>query len=131
EVVSRAAEPSRPLVESRHQTLRVAVPSQPVTIEVDSARLAQALVNLLHNASRYSEQQAEIRLSARVEGGDLVLSVSDSGIGIPTEVLPKVFDLFGRPGVHRPQGGLGIGLTVVKRLTEMHGGRAAAESGGA
>src|SRR5205814_324661 len=83
----------------------------------------------LRNASRYSEQQAEIRLSARVEGGDVVLSVSDSGIGIPTEVLPKVFDLFGRPGVHRPQGGLGIGLTVVKRLTEMHGGRAEAESG--
>jgi len=121
EVVSRAVEASRPLVESRRQTLRVSVPSQPVTIEVDPARVAQALVNLLHNAARYSEQEAEIRLSAHIEAEDLVLSVSDSGVGIPAEMLPKVFDLFGRAGVQRPQGGLGIGLTVVKRLTEMHG----------
>jgi PAS domain S-box-containing protein len=131
EVLTRAVETGRPIVEARRHTLQVSLPPDPVTIDVDPARLAQAVGHLLHNAAKYTEEEGTIRLSARVEEEDLVLSVRDSGMGIPKESLPKIFDLFGQAGVERPQGGLGIGLTVVKRIVEMHGGSVAAESGGA
>jgi signal transduction histidine kinase/ActR/RegA family two-component response regulator len=98
----------------------------------DSVRLAQIVANLLNNAAKYTEDGGRISLSARREGNHAVISVRDSGVGIPVEVLPRVFDLFAQADrtYHRAQGGLGIGLTLVRTLVELHGGTVAAKSDG-
>ena len=92
--------------------------------DVDPTRLEQVVVNLLNNAAKYSENGGHIRLSARDEGDEVVISVRDRGVGIPPEKLPQMFELFaqGDRSLARSEGGLGIGLTVVKKLVEMHGG---------
>jgi CheY-like chemotaxis protein/anti-sigma regulatory factor (Ser/Thr protein kinase) len=99
---------------------------------VDPTRLEQVVVNLLNNAAKYSENGGLIRLSARVEGAEVVLSVKDRGMGIPPEKIPQMFELFaqGDRTLARSEGGLGIGLTVVKKLVEMHGGSVTATSEG-
>ncbi|HEY8506686.1 MAG TPA: ATP-binding protein, partial [Gemmataceae bacterium] len=131
-VVRAAAEAGRPLLGEAGLELSLELPEGPVLLEADPARLEQVIANLLHNAARYTERGGRVRLAARREGSDAVVSVRDSGAGIPAEALPRLFDLFAqadRP-LERARGGLGIGLTLVRRLAEMHGGSVAAASDG-
>ncbi|HEY8505291.1 MAG TPA: ATP-binding protein, partial [Gemmataceae bacterium] len=131
-VAAEAVETVRPLVEARRHELRVDLPPRPVRVLGDPARIEQVLANLLHNAAKYTEVGGRITLAVRPDGPDAVVSVADTGIGVPPEMLPRLFDMFAQVegSVERSQGGLGIGLTLVKRLVEMHGGTVAAASDG-
>jgi CheY-like chemotaxis protein len=128
-----AVETSRPLIEAARHELAVDLPAEPVTLVADPVRLAQIVANLLNNAAKYTDEGGRISLAARREGNHAVISVRDSGVGIPAELLPRVFDLFAQADrtYHRAQGGLGIGLTLVRTLVELHGGTVAAKSDGA
>ena len=132
-VVERAIETAQPTIDARGHRLAVSLPAEPVFIHGDLIRLAQVLSNLLVNAAKYTPQAGEIRLAASTGHDQLRIRVKDTGIGMPPELLPKVFDFFvqGSRSLERSQGGLGIGLTLVKRLVEMHGGTVAAHSAGA
>jgi PAS domain S-box-containing protein len=132
EVVATAVETSRPLIDAHRHTLTVSLPDCPVRVEADAARLAQALSNLLNNAAKYTEDGGRIELIAEFVGAEAVLRVRDNGVGIAPEMLPQVFDMFMQveSSTDRSQGGLGIGLTLVRRLVEMHGGRIEARSEG-
>jgi PAS domain S-box-containing protein len=132
EIMERAVEASRPLVERWGHQLTVTLPPQPVRLEADAARLAQVFSNLLNNSAKYTDQGGQISLSAAMEGDEVVISVRDNGMGIPTEMLPRIFDLFTQVdrALDRSEGGLGIGLTLVKRLIEMQGGTVQAKSEG-
>ncbi|HZZ94485.1 MAG TPA: PAS domain S-box protein [Usitatibacter sp.] len=132
-IVARAIETSRPLIDSRHHHLAVSLPTDPVRVEGDVARLAQAISNLLNNAAKYTDDGGEIALRVEVEHGEALIRVKDNGIGIAGDELARVFDLFQQSerSLDRAQGGLGIGLTIVKKLAEMHGGRVEAMSEGA
>lgn len=131
-VVADAVETARPAIDSRRHELTVSLPGEPVALDADPIRLAQALTNLLNNAAKYSEPGGRIALAARREGPDVVLGVRDSGLGIAPEMLPRIFDLFMQEGRSSEwsQGGLGVGLALVKRLVEMHGGIVEARSEG-
>jgi signal transduction histidine kinase len=131
-VVEGAVETSRPLIETRHQQLVVEVPPEPLILEGDPVRLAQVFANLLNNAAKYTDIGGQIWLTVRREGQAVAISVRDSGVGIPAEMLPRVFELFTQVdrSAGRAQGGLGIGLTLVKNLVEMHGGSVAVQSEG-
>jgi signal transduction histidine kinase/CheY-like chemotaxis protein len=132
-VLQGAVETTRPLIDGSEHELSVVLPPEPVYVDADPARLAQVFANLLNNAAKYSEPNGRIVLTVDRRGSDVVVSVRDFGIGIPEEMLSRIFDSFtqvNRP-LERGQGGLGIGLTLVKRLTEMHGGSVAAHSDGA
>ncbi len=132
-VVRSAVETSRPLIEAAGHQLTVAVPPEPLTLEGDPVRLAQVFANLLNNAAKYTEDGGRICLTVRREGGDAIaVSVRDTGIGISADMLPRVFELFTQVdrSTRRAQGGLGIGLTLVKSLVEMHGGSVEARSDG-
>ena len=131
-VVTHALETSRPLIGARNHTLSVDLPREPVWIEADRARLSQVLANVLNNAAKYTGDGGEIALAVDREGHEAVFRVRDSGIGIPPEMLSQVFDLFTQVdrSLDRSEGGLGIGLTLVRRLIEMHGGSAHARSEG-
>src|SRR5262249_38213285 len=131
-VARQAVEASRPFVESKHHRLHIHLPSDPLPMHGDPARLAQVLTNLLINAAKYTEEGGEIWLSVRREGHDAIVSIRDTGVGIPPEMLSAVFDLFIQVDheIDRTQGGLGVGLTLVKRLVEMHGGSVRAFSDG-
>ena len=134
--VSRAAavavETSRPLIDARRQELTVALSPEPLWVTADAARLAQVLANLLNNAAKYTEQGGRISLTAAREGDEAVFRVRDTGVGIPEEMLPRVFELFTQVdrSLDRSEGGLGIGLTLAHRLVEMHGGTLQAFSDG-
>jgi signal transduction histidine kinase/CheY-like chemotaxis protein len=132
EVISVAVEMMSPLVEARAQVLTISAPTSGLPVMADSARLAQAIANLLANANKYTEAGGRIEVVAAADGSDAVVSVSDSGIGIAPDTLPRVFDLFvqDKRAPDRTQGGLGIGLTVVKALVELHGGSVSARSAG-
>lgn len=132
-IVQRAIDTVRPLVERHCQRLTVVLPSDPVRFEADSVRMAQVIGNLLNNASKYTPEGGQIELHAEVQKDQLTIIVRDSGIGISPEVLPQIFELFtqDKRSIDRSQGGLGIGLTVVRRLVEMHGGSVVAHSDGA
>jgi PAS domain S-box-containing protein len=132
EVVATAVETSRPLIEAHRHTLTVSLPDYPVRVEADAARLAQVLSNLLNNAAKYTEDGGRIELIAERAREEAVLRVRDNGVGIAPEILPQVFDMFMQieSSTDRSQGGLGIGLTLVRRLVEMHGGRIEARSAG-
>lgn len=131
-VVEHAVEACRPSCEQAGHTLEVVLPPEPVFLNADSARLAQVLGNLLMNSCKYTERGGHISLAASCEDNQLVVKVTDSGIGIPPEMLPKVFDLFTQVNnsIERAAGGLGIGLSLVKRLVELHGGTVTASSAG-
>jgi PAS domain S-box-containing protein len=131
-IVTRAVEGSRPLIDARRHALEVVVPEDELQVEGDPTRLAQVLWNLLNNAAKYTPEGGRIRLVVEREPGAVLLRVRDTGVGIPGEVLPKVFDLFTQADrtLDRAQGGLGIGLTLVRQLTEMHGGTVEAHSEG-
>jgi signal transduction histidine kinase len=130
--VSHAVETSRPLVDENRHQLTVSLPPRPVAIRADPTRLQQILVNLLTNAAKYTDSGGRIWLTAEVAGFVLVLRVRDSGIGIAPDLLPRIFDLFRQGPGHqsRNQAGLGLGLTLVKWLVELHGGSVAARSDG-
>jgi two-component system CheB/CheR fusion protein len=132
-VVHHAVEASLPLIEARHQKLSVRIPEEPLLVKGDLVRLDQVISNLLNNAAKYSDAGKDIELAVEGSGQWVTVRVQDHGIGIPGEVLPHVFDLFTQAdhSLARTQGGLGIGLTLVKRLVEMHGGRVEAHSDGA
>ena len=121
-----------PLVAARQHEFSVSAPQDVLWLDVDPARIQQALVNLLSNACKYTPAHGVIQLTAHLEGDKVVISVKDNGVGIALDVLPKVFDLFtqGERSLARSEGGLGIGLTMVKSLVEMHGGSAVARSKG-
>ncbi len=131
-VIARAVETTRPLIDSRRQELMVALPPRPLKVEGDSTRLAQVVGNVLNNASKYTPEGGRIRLQLHAEEDEAVIAVSDSGIGIPPEMLGNVFDLFTQVNraLDRAHGGLGIGLALVRKIVEMHGGRVSASSAG-
>ena len=132
-LVSKAVEVVTPLVHERQHQLHVAVPPEDIWLDVDDFRICQVLTNLLTNAAKYTERGGEIGLSARREGATIAIGVTDNGIGIASDLLPHVFDLFvqGRQNSDRRQGGLGIGLALVHNLVKMHGGSVTAVSEGA
>ena len=132
DVVNRAVESARPFLESREHELTVSVEPSPLLLDGDPTRLEQVLSNLLNNAAKYTDEGGQISLSAGIESGEVVLRVRDTGIGIEPEMQPRVFELFAQvdASIHRSRGGLGIGLTLVRSLVEMHGGSVSASSGG-
>lgn len=127
-----AVEASRPLIEGGRHRLEVSLPAETITFEADGVRLAQVFANLLNNAAKYTEEGGRIWLTARRRGDWLVVSVRDSGIGIPATMLPMVFEMFTQVdrSLGRAQGGLGIGLALVRRLVKLHGGSIDAHSRG-
>lgn len=131
-IVRSAVETSRPLIEGGLHNLWVSIPEEPLFIHGDPVRLAQVLSNLLNNAAKYTDPAGEIRLDVRRAGEWGEISVRDTGVGIASEMLPRVFDLFQQINrdSERSQGGLGIGLTLVKSLVELHGGTVVAQSAG-
>jgi signal transduction histidine kinase/CheY-like chemotaxis protein len=132
QAVQAGVEASKPVIDSLGHQLSVWLPPEPVLVDADPVRLAQVVSNLLNNAANYSARGARIHLAARREGSELRLSVTDTGVGIREEDLDSIFGLFvqvGRPSARR-QGGLGIGLSLVRSLVEMHGGRVEARSAG-
>src|SRR5262249_54350980 len=137
--VGRAVETAEPLLTERGHQLSIHLPPGPVYLEADPVRLAQVFANLLTNAAKYTEPGGRIRVAAEVTGrrGEpaphVVVRVCDTGVGIAPDMLPRVFDLFVQVdnAAARSQGGLGIGLTLVKSLVELHGGTVAVQSDGA
>jgi PAS domain S-box-containing protein len=131
-VVQNAVEACRPLIEASGHELTVSVPQEPLYLDADLTRLAQVFVNLLNNAAKYTNRGGHIRLTVEREGGEVAVAVEDTGIGIPADMLPRVFEMFTQVdrSLERSQGGLGIGLSLVKRLVEMHGGTVEAHSDG-
>jgi signal transduction histidine kinase/DNA-binding response OmpR family regulator len=131
-VVADALETSRPLVDARRHELNVSLPPAPLQLRADPARLAQVIANLLNNAAKYTSECGKIGLTVRNEGDEVVFRVRDNGVGIPLEMQARVFDLFTQveDTLDRSQGGLGIGLTVARRLVELHGGKIEAHSDG-
>jgi len=131
-VIEQALEQARPLIEERGHQLKLKLPSTPMLLNADPDRLEQIFANLLSNAAKYTEIGGRISIDVRREDPNVVISVSDDGIGLALELRDRIFDLFVRSsdsGVSSP-GGLGVGLTVVRRLTEMHGGSVEARSEG-
>ncbi len=131
-IIEDAIETVAPALNEAGQHLEVDLPNQPLPIEADGERMAQVFANLLSNASKYSDPDASIRLHARVEGENAVVEVIDEGVGLASDKIGSVFDLFVQAdtSLERSRGGLGIGLTLVQQLVEMHGGRVAARSPG-
>jgi len=131
-VAARAIEMASPLFEQRSHRLTVDVPRHGLPVEGDLVRLSQVVANLLTNAAKYTDPQGHIQLSAAHEGDEVVLTVADNGMGIAPDMLASIFDLFVQGGraLDRAEGGLGIGLTLVKTLTNLHRGRATAHSDG-
>jgi PAS domain S-box-containing protein len=124
-IVDGAVETARPLIDQRMHELSISLPQETLWLNADAARLEQVVVNLLTNAAKYTEEKGHIWLSVQVEDDECVLRVRDTGVGIAPALLPKIFDLFTQAerSLDRSQGGLGIGLALVQRLTELHGGR--------
>jgi PAS domain S-box-containing protein len=131
-VVAQALETGRPLIDARQQELTVSLPPEPLQLEADLTRLAQAVGNLLNNAAKYTEEGGRIWLTVERQHREAVLRVRDTGIGMAPEMLTRAFDLFVQAdrSLDRSQGGLGIGLTLVRSLVQMHGGSVQAFSDG-
>ncbi len=132
DVVALAIETASPIIETARHTLIVDVAKEGLVVDVDRVRMAQIIANLLTNAAKYTPPGGRIRVAAAVDGGDIAISVEDNGTGISDELLPRVFNLFvqARQTLARSQGGLGLGLTIVRSLVTMHGGTVTAESEG-
>lgn len=132
-VVAQAMDMARSLIEAKGHHIELHLPAVPVWLRGDPVRLAQILLNLLDNAAKYTPEGGRIELSAEVAGPSIEIRLRDNGIGIPDDLLPRVFDLFqqNERSLDRAQGGLGIGLTLVKRLVELHGGEISVASDGA
>jgi CheY-like chemotaxis protein/two-component sensor histidine kinase len=131
-VVRSAVEAIRPLVEAAAHELTVTLPPEPVHLDADPTRLTQVFSNLINNAAKYTERGGHIWLTGERRGGEVVISVRDTGIGIAAEHLPRLFEMFSQvaPALERSQGGLGVGLSLVRGLVGLHGGSVEAHSGG-
>jgi PAS domain S-box-containing protein len=131
-VIRQAIDTSRPAIENARHKLTMTLPMQTIWLNADPIRLAQVFGNLLNNACKYSEPEGRITLTAEVQEHEVAISVKDTGIGIPAKMLPRVFDLFTQvdQSLERSQGGLGIGLSLVKNLVELHGGSVSVTSEG-
>ncbi len=131
-VVETAVEASRPIIDAAGHVVRLALPEEPLWLDADPTRLAQVVSNLLTNAAKYTPQGGRIELAAASEGREVILRVTDTGLGIPPAMLTEVFEMFAQVNrtLERSQGGLGIGLALVKRLVELHGGTIIADSSG-
>jgi signal transduction histidine kinase len=132
DIVARSLETADPLIRRKHHKVSINATSWNLHVEVDPERMVQCLSNVLTNAAKYTEPGGEIHVDLRDEAGEVVIRVSDNGVGIPADLLPRVFDMFvqGERTLDRSQGGLGIGLCVVKRLMEMHDGSVIIRSAG-
>lgn len=131
-ILRAAVDASRPLLDAAGHQLAISIPPDSITVDGDSVRLTQIFTNLLNNAAKYTSDNGQIWLAVRPGANEVAVSVRDNGAGIPGELLGRVFDMFMQVDrlSDRGQGGLGIGLTLVKSLVELHGGRVAAKSGG-
>jgi CheY-like chemotaxis protein len=131
-VLETALDASRPILEASKHALELSLPDEPVWLNADPTRLSQVITNLLTNAAKYTPAGGNIKLAAGREGGDVLVHVTDSGLGIPPAMLSEVFEMFTQVNrtLDRAQGGLGIGLAIVKRLVEFHGGTITAASPG-
>jgi two-component system CheB/CheR fusion protein len=131
-VVAQAVEVAKPAIEAKRHELSLSIPVEPISVHGDPVRLVQVVANLLNNAARYTDPQGRIELRAVREGEYVRLAVRDNGIGIAQDKIGQVFDLFSQvgPASGGPQGGLGIGLTLVKQLVQLHGGEVEAQSQG-
>ncbi|CAK0739697.1 polar amino acid transport system substrate-binding protein [Gammaproteobacteria bacterium] len=132
EIVTRAIEQTRSLFEESKHRLETFLPARPLTVEADPVRMAQVIGNLLTNSGKYTDPGGTIWLSLSEEEGEAAVHVRDTGMGIPADLLTRVFDVFvqAEQGLDRARGGLGLGLTLAKSLVEMHGGRIEARSPG-
>jgi signal transduction histidine kinase len=130
--VQDAVEAIHPCMEASGHELTINVPTRPVYVDGDRTRLAQIFANLLNNSAKFTERGGRVQLTVDVQGSDVVVSVKDNGIGIPADMLPRIFNMFTQVdrSLDRSQGGLGIGLSLVRGLVEMHGGRVEAHSAG-
>jgi CheY-like chemotaxis protein len=131
-VIHHAMEAARPLCESRNHTLTVSLPTEPIYLDADPIRMAQIVENLLTNACKFTHDGGRISLTVERESGEAVIRIRDNGIGISADQLPKLFDMFMQvdTSLERSVNGLGIGLTLVRHLARLHGGRVDAESAG-
>jgi signal transduction histidine kinase/CheY-like chemotaxis protein len=131
-VINDAVEAARPLLMARRHELTVVLPPEPVVLEADATRLTQVFGNLLNNAAKFTPAGGRVRLTAEADEDAAVVRVADTGVGIASEMLPRVFDLFTQAdrSLSRSEGGLGIGLTLVRSLVELHGGMVTANSEG-
>ncbi|MDB5798493.1 MAG: hypothetical protein JWP36_2395 [Paucimonas sp.] len=132
EIVLHAVETTLPTIQAKHHVFSMAVPDEPIWLDADSNRLAQVIANVLANAAKYTPDTGKIDLRVRLDGDEAVITVADNGIGIAPQSLPHIFDMFTQvaPGTGHAQGGLGIGLSLVKRLVEKHSGTVSASSAG-
>jgi CheY-like chemotaxis protein len=131
EVVEIAVESSRALIDKQQHALTVELLQPELVVEADPNRLAQVISNLLNNAAKYTPARGRIWLTASRDGNDLVLSIRDTGAGIPDHMLDRIFEMFSQVRSEDRQAGLGVGLTLAKQLVEMHGGTIQARSEGA
>src|SRR5262249_28963180 len=132
QVVELAVQASRPQLDEYRHELQISLPEEPIVLDLDRARFAQVLSNLLNNSAKYTPEGGRISLAVEPSDSEVVIKIADNGIGIAPEILPKVFDLFVQAdqSLSRSRGGLGIGLTVVRSLVEMHQGSVSAQSEG-
>jgi PAS domain S-box-containing protein len=130
--IQNAIDTSRPLLAARGQQLAVELPAEPIQVDGDATRLSQVFANLLDNAAKYGATGGHVRLAVGRDGSEVEVTIADDGVGIPADMLAKVFDMFTQVdrSLAKAQGGLGIGLSIVKRLVEMHGGSIAVHSDG-
>jgi signal transduction histidine kinase len=131
-IVEGAVEKARPLIDGHRHSLKLEISPEPMPLNVDPPRIEQVMTNLLINAAKYTPDGGDIIVRAEPDGDSAILSVCDNGVGISQEMLPRVFDLFvqGEDGHNRDEGGLGIGLALARKISEMHGGSVRAESAG-
>ncbi|HEY0337204.1 MAG TPA: PAS domain S-box protein [Burkholderiales bacterium] len=131
-VLERALESSSPLIQERKHHVEISFPEEPLLLHADPTRLAQVFLNLLNNAAKYTPANGLIQISGKAEAQNIVVRVRDNGVGIAPDLLPKVFDLFvqGSRSLDRAEGGLGIGLTLVREIVRLHGGSVSVSSGG-
>ena len=131
-VIAQAIETSRPFIDQAGHELLVEVPPGPIYVDADLTRLTQVFSNLLNNAAKFTERGGRVQLAVQLMGADVVVSITDNGIGIQTHMLPRVFEMFTQVdgNLERSQGGLGIGLSIAQRLVQMHGGSILARSDG-
>jgi CheY-like chemotaxis protein len=132
DVIATAIETSKPLIDAAGHGLSVDLPLLPVPVDVDPVRISQVVSNLLSNAAKYTPHGGRIVLTARIEGDEAVVTVRDNGVGIAADMLAAVFEMFTQVArsIERANGGLGIGLSLVRRLVELHGGAVSAQSAG-
>jgi len=132
DVLKHATETAEPLIKQRGHSLTVHLPEEPVWLDADFSRISQIFSNLLNNAAKYTDNNGRIELTTEHEGDWVTITVADNGIGIPDDMVLKIFEMFSQvdSSLERTQGGLGIGLTLVKSLVEMHGGNVQVQSGG-